>query len=266
MVDEVRDESGKGRAGGRERGTGRAADGQAADRVETGHVEAGYPETGYVEDDGRLTLRERKKLRTRQRISGEATLLFIERGFDNVTVAEVARAAEVSTMTVFNYFPRKEDLFLDRIPEGRELITRAIRDRGADESPLAALRRLALDLLARRHPLAGVGDNFTHFWRTVLESPALRARGREAVEEIEDVLAGLLAEVAGDAGGRRGDGGDPRLAAALIIAAYRVAYAGAAARQLDGDPADEVAVEQAAVLERTFDALERALRGSRGSE
>ncbi|MDC7339572.1 TetR/AcrR family transcriptional regulator [Streptomyces lydicus] len=142
-----------------------------------GRVVGPEGETGFGEEDGRLTLRERKKLRTRQRISGEATLLFIRHGFDNVTVAEVARAAEVSTMTVFNYFPRKEDLFLDRVPEGRELLIRAVRERGADETPLAALRRLTLDLLAQRHPLAAVGEGYGHFWRTVLDSPALRARG-----------------------------------------------------------------------------------------
>ncbi|WP_406217202.1 TetR/AcrR family transcriptional regulator [Streptomyces decoyicus] len=228
----------------------------ATDGGRTGGRQA---ETGFAEEDGRLTLRERKKLRTRQRISGEATLLFIRRGFDHVTVAEVARAAEVSTMTVFNYFPRKEDLFLDRIPEGRELLTRAVRERGADESPLAALRRLTLGLLAERHPLAGVGEGFEHFWRTVLDSPALRARGREAVEEMEDALAVLLAEAVGDEAGVSGR--DVRLAAALIIAGIRAAFAGAAARQLGGDPVDEVAVEQAEVLRRTFDALERALPG-----
>ncbi|MEU9120705.1 TetR/AcrR family transcriptional regulator [Streptomyces sp. NPDC048506] len=239
-----------------------------------GRVGGRWAETGFGEEDGRLSLRERKKLRTRQRISGEATLLFIERGFDNVTVAEVARAAEVSTMTVFNYFPRKEDLFLDRIPEGRELLTRAVRERAAGESPLTALRRLTLDLLAQRHPLAGVGEGFAHFWRTVLDSPALRARGREAVEELEDVLAGLLVEAAdGDEGGDRGRGGDggvgggrpdqrARLAAALIVAGIRAAYAHAAVRQLAGDPVDEVAVEQVEVLRSTFDALERALPGS----
>ncbi|MGW9428346.1 TetR/AcrR family transcriptional regulator [Streptomyces decoyicus] len=233
----------------------RRGGGPATDGGRTGGRQA---ETGSAEEDG-LTLRERKKLRTRQRISGEATLLFIRRGFDNVTVAEVARAAEVSTMTVFNYFPRKEDLFLDRIPEGRELLTRAVRERGADESPLAALRRLTLGLLAERHPLAGVGEGFEHFWRTVLDSPALRARGREAVEEMEDVLAVLLGEAVGGGAGRPGR--DVRLAAALIIAGIRAAFAGAAARQLGGDPVDAVAVEQAEVLRRTFDALERALPG-----
>ncbi|MCW7989723.1 TetR family transcriptional regulator [Streptomyces platensis subsp. clarensis] len=210
-------------------------------------------------EEGRLTLRERKKLRTRQRISGEATLLFIRRGFDHVTVAEVARAAEVSTMTVFNYFPRKEDLFLDRIPEARELIVRAVRERGADEPPLAALRRLVLGLLAERHPLGGVGEGFEHFWRTALDSPALRARGREAVEEMEDTLAALLAETAGGDSDRPAH--DARLGAALIVAAIRVAYVEAATRQLKGDPVDEVAVEQTEVLRRTFEALERALPG-----
>lgn len=221
--------------------------------------EIGEPPTGYAAgDEGGLTLRERKKLRTRQRISGEATLLFIERGFDNVTVAEVARAAEVSTMTVFNYFPRKEDLFLDRIPEAGELIVRAVRERRADETPLAALRRLALDLLAQCHPLGGVAARFAPFWCTVLDSPALRARGREALEEIEGLLA---AELARTEGADTGDHG-PRLAAALIVAAYRTAYATALARLIDGDPEEDVARDQVAVLERTFDALARALPGT----
>ncbi|MEU8683350.1 helix-turn-helix domain-containing protein [Streptomyces sp. NPDC048611] len=245
MADEGRRGGERGADGGQEAGGGR--------------VRGRQPETGFTVEEERLTLRERKKLRTRQRISGEATLLFIQRGFDNVTVAEVARAAEVSTMTVFNYFPRKEDLFLDRIPEAQELIVRAVRERGAGEPPLAALRRLVLGLLAERHPLGAVGEGFEHFWRTVLDSPALRARGREAVEEAEGVLAGLLAEAAGGAADRPGQ--DARLGAALVVAAIRVAYVDAADRQLGGDPVDEVAVEQAEVLRRTFDALERALPG-----
>ncbi|GES32643.1 TetR/AcrR family transcriptional regulator [Streptomyces angustmyceticus] len=233
---------------GERRGGGTAAD---------DGTDGPWKETGFTEDEGRLTLRERKKLRTRQRISGEATLLFIRRGFDHVTVAEVARAAEVSTMTVFNYFPRKEDLFLDRIPEAGERITRAVRERGADETPLAALRRLTLGLLAERHPLAGVGEGFEHFWRTVLDSPALRARAREAVEELEQTLAALLSEAAG--GDPERPGRTDRLAAALIIAGIRAAFVEAVTRQLGGDPVAAVAVEQAEVLRRTFDALERAL-------
>ncbi|TMM00918.1 MAG: helix-turn-helix transcriptional regulator, partial [Actinobacteria bacterium] len=57
-----------------------------------------------------LGLRERKKQRTRELIEATARQLFIERGFEAVPVAEIARAAEVSEATVFNYFPTKEDL------------------------------------------------------------------------------------------------------------------------------------------------------------
>jgi AcrR family transcriptional regulator len=86
------------------------------------------------------SLRERKKLRTREAIADAALALFAERGFDNVTVAEVAAAAEVSEKTVFNHFACKEELLfdLDRAIEG-ELIAR-IRDRPAGMPVLDALR------------------------------------------------------------------------------------------------------------------------------
>ncbi|WP_404962152.1 TetR/AcrR family transcriptional regulator [Streptomyces sp. 147326] len=159
-----------------------------------------------------LSLRELKKRETRQRISDEATMLFAARGFDHVTVAEVAKAAPVSTMTVFNHFPRREDLFLDRIPEAVELFTAAVRDRAEGESRLAGLRSLLLRLLDQRHPLAGVGGTFPHFWRIVLGSPALRARAREGVEEVENALAEAIG------------GPAARLTAALTVAAYRAVY------------------------------------------
>src|SRR6476659_3998217 len=95
-------------------------------------------------------LRERKKRQTRQLISDVATMLFVERGFDAVTVTEIAARAGVSPKTVFNYFARKEDLFLDRLEELSALVTAAVRDAPADTGPLAALRALVLDLLAQR--------------------------------------------------------------------------------------------------------------------
>ncbi|QFG77192.1 hypothetical protein DMB90_27655 [Raoultella planticola] len=66
-------------------------------------------------------LREQKRL-TRQQLSNTATELFIKQGFDNVTVSDIAAAAKVSKMTVFNYFPRKEELYFDRIDEIRQLL------------------------------------------------------------------------------------------------------------------------------------------------
>ncbi|WP_329216710.1 TetR/AcrR family transcriptional regulator [Streptomyces sp. NBC_01485] len=195
------------------------------------------------------SLRERKKQATRQRISNVATGLFFERGFDEVTVAEVARAADVSAMTVFNYFPRKEDLFLDRIPEAVEMFTEAVRQRGPAESPFTALRALALQLIDQQHPLGGLHDNFPHFWRIVIDSPALSARAREGVEEVEEALARTLVETAPELS-------DPHLAAAMTIAAYRSLYVTTARRLLAGERAATVANEHRARMEAAFDALE----------
>ncbi|MDH6541115.1 TetR/AcrR family transcriptional regulator [Streptomyces lavendulae] len=200
-------------------------------------------------DTGAATgsLRARKKRETRQRISDVATALFGARGFDHVTVAEVAKAAEVSTMTVFNHFPRKEDLFLDRIPEAVELFSAAVRDRPDGTPPLAGLRELLLRLLDQRHPLAGVGDTFPHFWRIVLGSPALRARAREGVEELEDALAEAIG------------GPGARLTAALTVAAYRTVYVTTARRLLAGERAADLAEDHRARIHAAFDAVERAL-------
>src|ERR1700761_7333903 len=93
-------------------------------------------------------LRERKKRETRQHISDVATRLFIARGFEEVTVDEVAVAAGVSKMTVFNYFPRKEDLFFDRSDDAQELLRAALAGRGR-RSPVAALRALAHDMVEK---------------------------------------------------------------------------------------------------------------------
>ncbi|MFJ9628308.1 TetR/AcrR family transcriptional regulator [Streptomyces sp. NPDC101175] len=209
--------------------------------------------------EGELSLRERKKRATRQRISNVATELFKARGFDGVSVAEVARAAEVSTMTVFNYFPRKEDLFLDRIPEAVEVLSGAVRHRAPDETPLAALRRLTLELRDQHHPLAGPNDNFPDFWQVVIDSPALRARAREGLEEIENALAAALAETAPDTSDRDLGTPDPALTAALIVAAYRSVYVTTARRLLAGERGEATAGDHQARLNAAFDVLERAL-------
>src|SRR5262245_18716044 len=109
--------------------------------------------------------------------------MFVQRGFDNVPITEIAEAAGVSKVTVFNYFPRKEDIFFDRFPQVRELLTAAVEGRAEDETPVGALRRLFLELAEEGHPIAGFQDRYVVFWRTVLASPALRARAREALDE-----------------------------------------------------------------------------------
>jgi AcrR family transcriptional regulator len=199
-------------------------------------------------------LRERKKAQTRIRISEVATHLFITRGFKQVSVAEVAEAAEVSKMTVFNYFPRKEDLMLDRHPELIDLLTDSIRGRAEGESPLAALRQLLVGIAREGHPLSGLRDGVAPFFRTVLESPALLARAREQRDELETALTGLLAETTGTVAASWRH----RLLAAWITAAYRSSYAGSMHRLLAGEQAADLLGEHIATLEAAFDALDTA--------
>jgi len=191
-------------------------------------------------------LRERKKRETRQRISDLATLLFHERGFDAVSVADVAEAAGVSKMTVFNYFPRKEDLFFDREPETVELLSAAVRDRALGVTPVDAVGALVLRLVDERHPLGGFDDRFPPFWKVVLNSPTLRSRAREAIEELEMLVAELFAE-AGDT--------DPALSAALVMATIRTCYTTAARRIMAGERSDDIYAEHRAFVQRAFERL-----------
>ncbi|MGI4764445.1 MAG: TetR/AcrR family transcriptional regulator, partial [Janthinobacterium lividum] len=92
--------------------------------------------------------RSRKRLATRQSISDAATRLFFERGFDRVTVEEIAEAADVGRMTVFNHFPRKEDLFFDQDQEARDMFLDAVRRHAPGIGPIEALRLLAHRLIA----------------------------------------------------------------------------------------------------------------------
>src|SRR5881397_2098743 len=89
-------------------------------------------------------LRERKKQQTRQLIADTARRLFAERSFEAVTVAEVARAADVSEATVFNYFPTKEDLFYSGLESFEEELLAASRERKTGESVLSAFARFVL--------------------------------------------------------------------------------------------------------------------------
>src|SRR5437879_12619759 len=95
------------------------------------------------------SFRERKKQQTRQAIGETAARLFAERGLDAVTVGDVARAADVSQGTVFNYFPTKEDLFYGQMEDFEATLVEAVRDRGQGESVLEAFRRVMLESSGR---------------------------------------------------------------------------------------------------------------------
>ena len=90
-------------------------------------------------------LRERKKARTRRVIADAAARLFAERGYEQVAVSDVAREAEVSEQTVYNYFETKEQLVTDLDQEFQDQVSALIRTRAPGTTPAAAIRELVLD-------------------------------------------------------------------------------------------------------------------------
>lgn len=136
-----------------------------------------------------MGLRELKKQRTRREIADTALRLFVERGFDHVTVAEIADAAAVSDKTVFNYFPTKEDIFFDEVDEREAALLAAIRDRRPEESIPAALRRHQVSDCGR---MCSAG--FAAFARVIEESPALRAKELEVMARFNRTLTEALTQ------------------------------------------------------------------------
>jgi len=140
--------------------------------------------------------RERKKRETRQRISDIATGLMMDRGFDAVTIAEIAEAADVSVNTVYNYFPAKEDLFFDREEEMTSRPSRIVRERKPGESAAdALLKRMRADV-AERNIHGGAREGFEAFARCVRDAPTLIARLHVIQQRTADHLAETLREEA----------------------------------------------------------------------
>jgi len=186
-----------------------------------------------------VNLRERKKQATRVAIADAALGLFLERGFDQVTVADVARAADVAVNTVFNYFPAKEDLFFDRQDEVVHRLARAVDARLPGESAAEAVRRAFLEALDRDEPTLGLSPDVAAFWRTIEHSPTLQARLRLMAEQTEAALAAKLAEISGAGPDEPG----PRLQAAAIAGVDRALHAEIRRRMQAGeDPATVRAV------------------------
>jgi AcrR family transcriptional regulator len=137
-----------------------------------------------------LTHRERKKQRTREQIVERAMALFDERGFDHVTIAEIAAAADIAPRTFFSYFPSKEDVVFHDFERVFDAIRQRIEDRAEDETTMDALRAFLVDLLAEFDH----GDPAEQCRRRVVsKSPALQQHDRELVGRIEHVIADGLA-------------------------------------------------------------------------
>lgn len=160
-------------------------------------------------------LRERKKSMTRQALIETAEDMFAERGFDNVTVVEIADAVNVAAKTVFTYFPAKEDLvFHGENAMCVNLIT-AIRDREVGQTPLDAVGAL-LATMMRSAPRGPVAE-LERLRNTVGDSTVLRSRMRLMWENFEHAIAEELARETGD----QPTAPRPRVAAAQIISVFR---------------------------------------------
>ena len=170
------------------------------------------PATGRRRGRG---LRERKKRLMRQQLSDTATEMFLERGFDAVRVAEIAAACGVSEKTVFNYFPTKESLILDRLEATMASLRTGLAEPGV--SPVqAALRILDGELGAMTSWLAAQDDPaqaaaaIRRFGALIQATPSLRAHQSDMMDQFTAVAAAILAERAGMSAGRPGaaDRGD----------------------------------------------------------
>jgi AcrR family transcriptional regulator len=202
-------------------------------------------------------LRERKKEATRLLIAETARHLFAERGFEAVTVADVARAADVAPKTVFNYFPTKEDLFYSRLEAFEEEMLAAVRERDAGRSVLAAFR----DFLLGQGGVLAIGDDdeATRQMRTVTrvitESPALLARERQVMSRYEEALAAMItAEV-----GAAADAVEPRAAANALLGLHRALIAYVRERVAAGASASQIRRGVRAQAKRAFARLDDGL-------
>jgi len=201
-----------------------------------------------------LPLRERKKRRTRAEIADAAGVLFSRRGFEAVTVDEIARVAGVSKQTVFNYFPTKEDLFFSRAAEQREAMLAAVRDRPPGVSLVDAFRGylrsfwMEVSALALDQPHRG-------FWAVLSESPALLAHGREVNAANVAALARLVQLEAGasDRDLR------PHVMANALAAPHAAVFDHWRRRILTGEHPPDLAEELLDAADRAYEMLEHGI-------
>jgi AcrR family transcriptional regulator len=179
-------------------------------------------------------LRERKKRLMRQQLSDTATQMFVERGFEAVRVTDIAAACGVSEKTVFNYFPTKESLILDRLEATMASLRTGLAEPGV--APVqAALRILDRELSAMTSWLSTQDDPaqaaaaVRRFGTLIQATPSLRAYQSDMMDQFTAVAAAILAERAG----MSPDDPEPQIAATALLGLWRVQFQGLA-KYLDG--------------------------------
>ncbi len=199
---------------------------------------------------GVMGLRERKKLRMYRDVSDIAISLFLEKGFEKVSVAEVAAAAEISKPTLFRYFPSKEDLVLHRFADHETEAARVVAERAPGRSALDALRLHRLAGIERGDPVTGVNadPHVLAFHRLLYGTPSLVARLYAYLERSEAALGAAL-------GGTL----EARLAAGQIVAVQRILAMDNWRRIADGEDVAVVRRDAVAATEAAFARLAEGL-------
>jgi AcrR family transcriptional regulator len=187
-----------------------------------------------------------------------ATRLFLERGFDNVTVDEIAEAADVARMTVFNYFRRKEDMFYDRDDEIREALHEALRQRNPRVTPIETLRLFAHRLIAEQSPFVEFSPASRGFIKTIEDSETLQARARAIRDEIAQVVAAALSESVG----RKPADADATLAAGLLLATWTAALIRAHRTFRETQDANKAQGAFLGTIDRGTSGIETAMAGT----
>jgi AcrR family transcriptional regulator len=204
-------------------------------------------------------LRERKKAETRRQLWHTAVELFLARGFDNVSITEIAAAANVPKMTVFNYYPTKEDIVVGPMNEHVDEPARVVLGRRPGQSAVQALRSHFLTALAERDAITGLNDNpaVLSVARLVTSTPALLARVLDFGSRTQAALARALA------GETRADPEDPlpRLVAAQLTAVQFTLAADNRCALTAGQRADDRYPAAKAAAETAYRVLDQGLQG-----
>ncbi|MFF5212679.1 TetR/AcrR family transcriptional regulator [Streptosporangium sp. NPDC000396] len=201
-------------------------------------------------------LRERKKRQTRRRISEVATGLFVERGFEHVTIAEVAEAAEVSVNTVYNYFQAKEDLVLPPEEASPRRLADIVRHRPPGESAARAVLAHLRDEVHRRDRKLGLTEGFGRVFEMMRAAPTLTARLGDLGQQMTDALAVELAEETGAAP----DDPLPRVVAFQLGCFHSLIYGEIGKRTAAGESPEAIAEAVLELLDVVEDLLgERVL-------
>jgi AcrR family transcriptional regulator len=186
--------------------------------------------------DRETGLRERKKQRTRETIARVALDLFVERGYHATTLADIAEAADVSTRTIFAYYPSKEDILFSDFPATRDAIARSLAERPAGKDALETVRDFILHVPYREK------EELHEQRKAIIHGDAtLRSHMQARMAQLQELVAAAIAEDIGAAA----DDLRPHVVAASLMAAFEVIFE----REAASTPAPRTPEDVAAVID-----------------